>query len=324
MSEQILKLGIPAGSLQKATIELFGKAGFHILCSERSYLPTIDDEQINLLMLRAQEMSKYVANGVLDAGITGHDWIEENKSDPRMPAACDVKDVCELAYSKATSNPTRWVLAVPNESDVTKPEDLAGGTVATELANVTKKYFAKKNIKVTVEFSWGATEVKASLPLGVITAPERYERGSWTDATIKERLVDAIVELTETGASLRANNLRIIDTVITSTTRLIANKKSWDDKFKRKKIENISILLNAAIEARSKVGLKLNIKKDDLESILKILPAEKSPTVSSLADPDYVAIEVIIDDKIERSLVPALKRAGASGIITYPLNKVIH
>jgi ATP phosphoribosyltransferase len=285
MSEKILKLGIPAGSLQNATIELFGKAGFHIADSE------IDDEQITLVMLRAQEMGRYVADGVLDTGITGYDWIMEND--------CDVVDVCELAYSKATSNPTRWVLAVPDESQVKGAKDLAGGIIATELVNVTKKYFADKNINVKVEFSWGATEVKA-------------------------RLADAIVELTETGESLRANNLRIIDTVITSTTRFIANKQAWSDKFKRQKIENISILLNAAIEARSKVGLKLNIKKDNLESILKILPAEKSPTVSSLADSDYVAIEVIIDDKIERSLVPALKRAGASGIITYPLNKVIH
>ncbi len=291
MSEQILKLGIPAGSLQKATIELFDKVGFHIDDSERSYLPRIDDEQIRLIMIRAQEMGRYVADGVLDAGITGYDWITENN--------CDVVDVCELAYSKATSNPARWVLAVPDESEVKNVKDLAGGIVATELVNVTKKYFADKNIKVKVEFSWGATEVKA-------------------------RLVDAIVELTETGSSLRANELRIIDTVITSTTRFIANKQAWGDKFKRQKIENISILLKAAIEARSKVGLKMNIKKDDLESILKILPAEKSPTISSLADSDYVAIEVIIDDKIERSLVPALKRAGASGIITYPLNKVIH
>ncbi len=291
MSEQILKLGIPAGSLQKATIELFGKAGFHIADSKRSYLPRIDDEQIRLIMLRAQEMGRYVADGVLDAGITGYDWITEND--------CDVVDVCELAYSKATSNPARWVLAVPDESQVKRVKDLAGGIVATELVNVTKKYFADKDISVKVEFSWGATEVKA-------------------------RLVDAIVELTETGNSLRANELRIIDTVITSTTRFIANKQAWDDKFKREKIENISILLKAAIEARSKVGLKMNIKKDDLESILKILPAEKSPTVSSLADSDYVAIEVIIDDKIERSLVPALNRAGASGIITYPLNKVLH
>ena len=291
MSEQILKLGIPAGSLQKATIELFGKAGFHIADSERSYLPRIDDEQIRLTMLRAQEMGKYVADGVLDAGITGYDWIIENN--------CDVVDVSELAYSKATNNPARWVLAVPDESQVKRVKDLAGGIVATELVNVTKKFFADKDINVKVEFSWGTTEVKA-------------------------RLVDAIVELTETGSSLRANELRIIDTVITSTTRFIANKQAWDDKFKRQKIENISILLNAAIEARSIVGLKMNIKKDRLEPILKILPAEKSPTVSSLADPTYVAIEVIIDDKIERSLVPALKRAGATGIITYPLNKVIH
>jgi ATP phosphoribosyltransferase len=291
MSEKILRLGIPAGSLQRATIELFNKAGFHILDSKRSYLPSIDDEQIQLTMLRAQEMSKYVADGVLDAGITGYDWIMENES--------DVVDVCELTYSKTTSNPARWVLAVPNESKVTKLKDLHGGLIATELVNVTKKYFADKNIKVKVEFSWGATEVKAGL-------------------------VDAIVELTETGRSLRANNLRIIDTVITSTTRLIANKEAWQDDFKHEKIENISILLNAAIEARSKVGLKMNVKKGDLDEILNVLPAEKSPTVSSLADSNYVAIEVIIDDNIERSLVPALKRAGASGIITYPLNKVIH
>lgn len=291
MTDQILKLGIPAGSLQKATIQLFGKAGFHILDSERSYLPRIDDGQIRLIMLRAQEMSRYVEDGVLDAGITGHDWITENRS--------DVTEVCELAYSKATSKPARWVLAVPDESRVKRPEDLAGGIIATELVNVTKAYFAGKNVDVKVEFSWGATEVKA-------------------------RLVDAIVELTETGTSLQANNLRVIDTVISSTTRFIANKKAWEDKFKREKIENISILLNAAIDAGSKVGLKMNIKRANLESILKVLPAEKSPTISSLADPDYVAIEVIIEDKIERSLVPALTRAGASGIITYPLNKVIH
>lgn len=291
MSEKILKLGIPAGSLKNATVELFAKAGFHILDSQRSYLPRIDDEQIQLTMLRAQEMSRYVEDGVIDAGITGYDWIMENGS--------DVVEICELAYSKATSNPARWVLAVPNEAQVNKPEDLAGGIIATELVKVTRKYFADKGLDVKVEFSWGATEVKA-------------------------RLVDAIVELTETGTSLQANNLRIIDTIITSTTRFFANHKAWEDKFKREKMENISILLNAAIEARSKVGLKMNIRKDGLDAILKILPAEKSPTVSALADPDFVAIEVIIDDKIERSLVPALKRAGASGVITYPLNKVIH
>ena len=291
MSNQLLKLGIPAGSLQKATIELFDKAGFHISDSKRSYLPRIDDEQIRLIRLRAQEMGRYVADGVIDAGITGYDWIKEN--------SCDVVDICQLAYSKATSNPAKWVLAVPSESQVQNAKDLAGGIVATELVNVTKKYFADQDVNVKVEFSWGATEVKA-------------------------RLVDAIVELTETGTSLRANDLRIIDTVITSTTRFIANKQAWEDKFKHEKIENISILLNAAIEARSKVGLKMNIKKDSLETILKILPAEKSPTISSLADGDFVAIEVIIEDKIERTLVPALKRAGASGIITYPLNKVLH
>lgn len=291
MSDEVLRLGIPAGSLQQSTVELFAKAGFRIVDSKRSYLPQIDDEQIELIMLRAQEMSKYVADGVIDAGITGHDWVMENNS--------DVIEVCELAYSKATSKPTKWVLAVPSESDITKPEQLQGGIIATELVNATKKYFADKNIDVKVEFSWGATEVKA-------------------------RLVDAIVELTETGSSIRANNLRIIDTLIVSTTRFIANKQAWEDDFKREKIENISILLQAAIDARNKVGLKLNIEKDNLPKILKILPAEKSPTISSLADDRYIAIEVIVDSSIERELVPALKRAGASGIITYPLNKVIH
>lgn len=291
MSKQVLKLGIPAGSLQEATIELFAQAGFQISDLKRGYLPQIDDEEIQPICLRAQEMSRYVADGVLDAGITGHDWIMENES--------DVVEVAELAYSKATARPATWVLAVPQESSVTKPADLAGGIVATELVNATKKYFERKNIDVKVEFSWGATEVKA-------------------------RLVDAIVELTETGASLRANDLRVIDTVITSTTRFIVNKRAWQDQFKRRKIESISILLNAAINARSRVGLKMNVKRANLDSILKILPAEKSPTVSSLADSDYMAVEVIIEKKVERTLVPALKRAGASGIITYPLNKFIH
>lgn len=291
MAEQILKLGIPAGSLQKATIDLFNKAGFHVVDAARSYRLQIDDEQIESICLRAQEMSRYVSDGVLDAGITGYDWIKENDR--------EVVEVCELAYSKATPRPTKWVLAVPNESKVQRPEDLAGGLVASELLNTTRAYFAEKNIDVKVEFSWGATEVKA-------------------------RLVDAIVELTETGSSLRANNLRIIDTLVTSTTRFFANKEAWADPFKREKIENIAILLQAAIEARSKVGLKMNIPKDSLDAILSLLPAEKSPTVSSLVDSDFLAVEVIIDDKVERSLVPALKRAGASGIITYPLNKVIH
>ena len=291
MAEKILKLGIPKGSLQKATIELFNKAGFHVSDDERSYFPRIDDSQIQLIMLRAQEMSRYVEDGVLDAGFTGYDWIMENDS--------DIVEVCELLYSKSTDKPARWVLAVPNESKVQKPEDLEGGIIATELVNATKKYFQKKKINVKVEFSWGATEVKA-------------------------RLVEGIVELTETGSSLKANNLRIVDTVLTSTTRFIANKESWKDEFKREKIENISILLNAAIDARTMVGLKMNVRKADLKAVIKILPAEKSPTISELADTDYIAIEVIVDDKVEREIVPALKRAGASGIITYSLNKVIH
>jgi ATP phosphoribosyltransferase len=291
LSEKLVKLGIPSGSLKEATVDLFNKAGFNISGFERSFLPSIDDEQIQLTMLRAQEMSRYVADGVLDAGITGHDWIMENAS--------EIVEVCELAYSKATSKPARWVLAVPEESKAKKPQDLKGGIIATELVNVTRKFFADKNIDVKVEFSWGSTEVKA-------------------------RLVDAIVELTETGTSLKANNLRVIDTVITSTTRFIANKLAWQDKFKKEKIENIAILLKAAIDARSKVGLKMNVEKTNLDKILKVLPAEKSPTISSLADPNFIAVEVIIEDKIERTLVPALKRAGASGIITYPLNKVIH
>ncbi|MFA5291767.1 MAG: ATP phosphoribosyltransferase [Phycisphaerae bacterium] len=291
MSEQILKLGIPKGSLERATFDLFEKAGFSITGYERSYFPRINDEQIQLIMLRAQEMSRYVEDGVLDAGFTGHDWILENKS--------SVHEVCELFYSKATSNPAKWVLAVPNESKVKKSEDLDGGIIATELVGVTKEYFKKRKINVKVEFSWGATEVKA-------------------------RLVNAIVELTETGSSLKANNLRVIDTLLTSTTRFIANKNAWKDKFKHEKIENISILLNAAIDAKTTVGLKMNVNKNRLSDIIKILPAEKSPTISSLANSDFVAVEVVVDTAVERVIVPKLKRAGASGIITYPLNKVIH
>ena len=284
-------MGIPAGSLSKATMGLFDKAGFRISDSRRSYVPGIDDDEIRLTMLRAQEMSRYVEDGVLDAGITGYDWVMENDS--------DVVNVCELAYSKATSRPARWVLAVPEESPVQTPEQLKGGIIATELKGVTERYFKDKGIDLKVEFSWGATEVKA-------------------------RLVDGIVELTETGSSLRANNLRVIDTVITSTTRFIANRQSWEDDFVRKKVENIVMLLQAAIDARDKVGLKMNVKKEDIDRILDILPSEKSPTVSSLADSEYSAVEVILDEKTERRLVPQLRRAGASGIITYPLNKVIH
>lgn len=291
LSEKVLKLGIPKGSLQKATFDLFERAGFNISGYERSYFPRIDDPQIQLIMLRAQEMSRYIEDGVLDAGFTGHDWIMENNS--------DVHEVCELLYSKATSKPTKWVLAVPNESDINKPEDLEGGIIATELVGATKKYFADKGINVKVEFSWGATEVKA-------------------------RLVSGIVELTETGSSLKANNLKVLDTLLTSTTRFISNKAAWADDFKHRKIENIAILLNAAIDAKTLVGMKMNVKKGDIDTILKILPAEKSPTISNLVDSEYIAVEIIVDEKIDREIIPELKRAGASGIITYPLNKVIH
>lgn len=291
MAESILRLGIPKGSLQNATFDLFERAGFNVSGFERSYFPRIDDPQIQLILLRAQEMSRYVEDGVLDAGFTGYDWIMENQS--------DVHEVCELRYSKATSNPARWVLAVPNESSVQKPEELAGGIIATELVNATRRYFEEKKVDVKVEFSWGATEVKA-------------------------RLVDGIVELTETGSSLRANNLRIIDTLLTSTTRFIANKEAWKDSFKKQKIESIAILLNAAIDAKTLVGMKMNVLKKDLEKVLNLLPAEKSPTVSPLADSEYAAIEIVVEDKVERELIPQLKRAGASGIITYSLNKVIH
>jgi ATP phosphoribosyltransferase len=287
----VLRLGIPKGSLQDSTVDLFSKAGWKITIYDRSYFPAIDDPTIELVMFRAQEMSRYVEDGVIDVGLTGHDWVQENGS--------DVHEVLELVYSKATSRPTKWVLCVPNESPVTKPQELDGGVIATELVGFTKKYFDKLGVKVRIEFSWGATEVKA-------------------------RLLDGIVDVTETGSSIKANNLRIIDTLMTSTTRLIANKKVWaGEPLKREKIENIALLLQGAINAREKVGLKLNAPKGSLEAVLKLLPSEKSPTVSPLADGSWVAVEVIVEEKTERDLVPKLKRAGATGIISYPLNKVI-
>lgn len=290
-SENVLKLGIPKGSLSESTVSLFTRAGFELNVSSRSYYPTIDDPELNCIMFRAQEMSRYVADGVLDAGLTGYDWIQENES--------DVHEVCELEYSKATSKPARWVLAVPSESKVQKPEDLDGGIVSTELVNVVSRYFESKGVKVKIEFSWGATEVKA-------------------------RLLDGIVDVTETGSSLRANNLRIVDEILSSTTRFIANKQAYEDPWKREKIESLALLLRSAIEARTKVGLKLNVSRSDLDKVLSLLPAERSPTVSSLADDNYAAVEVILDAKTERALVPQLQRAGASGIIVYPLNKIIH
>lgn len=288
--DQILRIGLPKGSLQDSTIDLFARAGYKISVPDRSYFPEIDDPQITCIMFRAQEMSRYVEDGVIDLGITGHDWIVENNS--------DVHEVAELVYSKATSRPARWVLCVPDESAVRKPEDLAGGIIATELMNTTKRYFADRKIDVKVEFSWGATEVKA-------------------------RLLDGIVDVTETGSSIRANNLRIIDEILSSTTRLIANHNSWKDPVKRDKIESLALLLRGAINARRKVGLKMNVPREKKDAILSLLPAEKSPTVSALADEAWVAVEVIVDETTERELVPRLHRAGATGIISYSLNKVI-
>lgn len=287
----VLRVGVPKGSLQDSTVDLFERAGYRLRISDRSYIPSIDDSQFQLVMFRAQEMSRYVEDGVIDIGITGIDWIVENGS--------DIHEVCELAYSKATTNPARWVLAVPQESPCQKPEDLANGIIATELVSTTQRYFADRGIPVKkVEFSWGATEVKA-------------------------RLVDAIVDVTETGRSLAANKLRVIDTILTSTTRLIANKEAWNEPAKRNKIEDLVLLLGGAIAAREKVGLKLNVHRDGLEKILSLLPAEKSPTVSPLVDQRWVALEVVVEEKVERELVPKLCRAGATGIISYPLKKLI-
>jgi len=286
-----LRVGLPKGSLPDSTVDLFARAGSTVRIHERSYFPSIDDPAIEAVMFRAQEMSRYVEDGVVDLGITGADWITENGS--------DVHEVCELAYSKATTNPARWVLAVPEESRVQTPADLAGGIIATELVNTTRRFFKDRGVAIKkVEFSWGATEAKA-------------------------RLVDAIVDITETGSSLRANNLRIVETILTSTTRLIANNAAWADPAKRQRIEDLALLLSGAIEARQRVGLKLNVPRAKLDDIIAILPAARSPTVSPLAESDWVAVEVIIDQRVERELLPPLRRAGATGIITYPLKSVI-
>ncbi len=287
-----LRLGLPSGSMQQSTIELFGRAGYKVTIDSRSVFPRFDDDKISSVLFRAQEISRYVVDGIVDCGLTGHDWIVENGSEK------DVIEICELSYSRASSNPAKWVLAVPNESPVKRPEDLEGKIVATELVNVARKYFQEKGINVTVEFSWGTTEIKA-------------------------RLLDGIVDLTETGSSIRANNLRVIDTLLQSTIRFIANKKAWENPEKREKMENIAMLLKGAIEAKAKVGLKMNVPESKLADVVSFLPAEKSPTVSRLSDKDWVAIEVILEEKQERELIPRLKRAGATGIITYPLNKVI-
>jgi ATP phosphoribosyltransferase len=286
-----LRLGIPKGSLQEATLRMMRRAGWEISVSERSYFPAVNDDELSIILLRAQEIPRYVADGVLDAGITGFDNVVESD--------VDVHEVAELIYSKASSRPYRWVLAVPNDSPIRGPQDLDGKRVATELVNVTRSYFEKHNVKVDVEFSWGATEVKVP------------------------QLVDAIVEGTETGSTLRAHGLKIIDELLSSTTRLIANKTAYQDSWKQEKIEIVSTLLRGAMEAQSKVGLKMNAPKSSLEKILQMLPSMRNPTVSPLADCDWIAIEIIAEERRVRDLIPQLLSAGATGIIEYPLNKVI-
>jgi ATP phosphoribosyltransferase len=286
-----IKLGIPKGSLQESTAKLFKKAGFNIDINGRSYFPNIDDPEIECMLIRAQEMSRYVEEGVLDCGLTGKDWIAENNS--------DVKEVAELIYAKRGLGKVKWVLAAPNDSNIKSVKDLEGKRIATEAVNITKAYLKKNKVDAKVEFSWGATEVKP---------PE---------------LADAIVEITETGSSLRANNLKILDVLMESTTRFISNKDSWKDIEKRKKMENIALLLKGAIDAEQKVGLMMNVSRKDLDKVLKILPALQKPTISTLSDEKWVDINTIVDEKIVRYLIPKLKEAGASGIVEYPLNKVI-
>ena len=287
-----LKLGLPKGSLQEATLEKLAKAGFNIQTSSRSYVPYVDDDELEIRLIRAQEISRYVDHGYLDCGITGFDWIQENGS--------DVHEVGEFIFSKVSRQPTRWVLAVPEQSPIKSVKDLAGKRIATEVVKLTEKWLRKHKVKAEVEFSWGATEVKA------------------------HELVDAIVEVTETGASLRANNLRIVDTLLVSTPRLIANHGAWADGWKRRKIETIALLLRAAMEAEAKVGLKMNVPEKRLPKLLQTLPALRNPTVSSLTLKGWVAVETIIDEHVVRELIPRLKAAGAEGIIEYPLNKVVY
>jgi len=291
-NKPVLRLGLPKGSLQDATLEKMAKAGFNISVSSRSYVPYVDDEELSIRLIRAQEISRYVEHGYLDCGITGHDWVMENGS--------DVHEVGEFLFSKVSRRPARWVLCVPEHSPVKSVKDLRGKRIATEVVNLTKRYLKKHGVKAEVEFSWGATEVKA------------------------HELVDAIVEVTETGSSLRANKLRIVDELLSSTPRLIANHTAWKDKWKRHKIETIALLLKGALEAEAKVGLKMNIREPNLAGLLKTLPALRNPTVSSLSQKGWVAVEVIIDEHIVRELIPAMKAAGAEGITEYPLNKIVY
>ena len=292
-----LKLGLPKGSLEDATVQLFGRAGFNIYVSTRSYFPTIDDPEIECMLIRAQEMARYVDDGVLDAGLTGQDWIAEH--DLGNNASGQVATVVDLVYSKQSFGKVRWVLAAPEDSRFHTPQDLEGRTIATELVRVTHNYFKKLGVSVHIEFSWGATEVKPPI------------------------LADAIVEATETGSTLRANRLRILDTIMESNTQLIANKKALADEWKRTKIDNIALLLKAAIEAQGRVGLMLNVKRADLPGVLQLLPALQRPTISALSDEELVAVNTIIEERTVRDLIPRLKAAHAQGIVEYPLNKIV-
>jgi ATP phosphoribosyltransferase len=292
-----LKLGIPKGSLQDATIQLFGRAGFNIYVSSRSYFPAIDDPGIECMLIRAQEMARYVSDGVLDAGLTGQDWIAEHEAGEGKTGV--LTSVADLIYAKQSLGKVKWVLAVPELSPVRSAQDLEGKTIATELVRVTRAYFKRHGVKVNVEFSWGATEVKPPM------------------------LADAIVEVTETGSSLRANRLRIVDTVMESNTQLIANQTAMADDSKRTKIENIALLLKAAIEAHGRVGLMLNVRRVDLDGVLSLLPALERPTISALSDAEWVAVNTIIEERTVRDLIPRLKAARAHGIVEYPLNKIV-
>jgi len=291
MKTKILKLGLPKGSLQESTLKLFRKAGYHISVSSRSYYPSIDDIEIQPMLIRAQEMARYVQDGILDCGLTGYDWVLEQNA--------DVKTVAELNYAKEGLKPVRWVIAVPNESKIKKVKDLDGKRIATELVGFTKRYLKKHKVKADVDFSWGATEVKPP------------------------HLCDAIVELTETGTSLRANNLRIVETILVSSTRFIANRSAWKNSWKQQKIENLVMLLRGALEAEEQVGLKMNVPKKTLRKILSLLPAMHSPTISELTDREWCDIDVVIQEALVRDLIPKLKKAGATGIVEYQLNKVI-
>jgi ATP phosphoribosyltransferase len=286
-----LKLGLPKGSLQDATLELFRRAGYEITVNPRSYFPGIDDEEIACMLIRAQEMARYVEDGVLDAGLTGKDWILENEA--------SVIEVADLVYAKQTFGKVRWVLAVPEKSSFQSVKDLQGKIIATELVRVTERYLAHNGVKARVEFSWGATEVKPPV------------------------LADAIVEVTETGSSLRANGLRIVETVLESNTKFIANARAWEDAWKRQKMETVVMLLKGAIEASGKVGLMLNVRRVDLENVLAVLPALKRPTISNLSDPEWVAVNAVIEEKTVREIIPRLKAANAQGIVEYPLNKIV-